>query len=378
MIKLFIFVSSPFIYLMTMVFKARYWVPIFIILNFSCKKEVLSIKPQIKSITESVYASGIVKSKSQYNIYSTSSGIIKKIFVKEGDIVKKGEPLMIIQNQSVLLNRENAELGVQYNEYSKNEDKLTQIQKEISLAKNKLKADSLLMVRQNNLWSQGIGTKTEQEQRELSYQNAKTYYENLKLKLNEVSRQLKFASAQSKKNLQITNALLDDYTVRSEITGKVYSLLKEAGEIVSPQTQLGVIGDEKNFEIELQLDEYDIIKIKTGQEVILRMDSYSDTTFEARIDIIKPLMNAKTRTFTVVASFVRMPEVLYPNLSVEASIVLNKRDNTLTIPMTYVSNEKYVTLKDGTKREIKIGIKDYQLAEVLAGIDADTEIILSP
>ena len=363
---------------MTMVFKARYWVPIFIILNFSCKKEVLSIKPQIKSITESVYASGIVKSKSQYNIYSTSSGIIKKIFVKEGDIVKKGEPLMIIQNQSVLLNRENAELGVQYNEYSKNEDKLTQIQKEISLAKNKLKADSLLMVRQNNLWSQGIGTKTEQEQRELSYQNAKTYYENLKLKLNEVSRQLKFASAQSKKNLQITNALLDDYTVRSEITGKVYSLLKEAGEIVSPQTQLGVIGDEKNFEIELQLDEYDIIKIKTGQEVILRMDSYSDTTFEARIDIIKPLMNAKTRTFTVVASFVRMPEVLYPNLSVEASIVLNKRDNTLTIPMTYVSNEKYVTLKDGTKREIKIGIKDYQLAEVLAGIDADTEIILSP
>lgn len=106
---------------------------------------------------------------------------------------------MIIQNQTAMLNTENAELSAEYNTYIRNEDKLLQIQKEIELAKRKLKSDSLLMTRQNNLWAQGIGTKTEQEQRELTYQNAKTTYENLKIKYRDVNKQLKYASTQSKR-----------------------------------------------------------------------------------------------------------------------------------------------------------------------------------
>ena len=203
------------------------------IIFFSCKKEISAIKPEIKSITESVYASGIVKSNDQYNIFSSINGVVKQILVKEGDFIRKGDPIMIIQNQTAMLNTENAELSAEYNTYIRNEDKLLQIQKEIELAKRKLKSDSLLMTRQNNLWAQGIGTKTEQEQRELTYQNAKTTYENLKIKYRDVNKQLKYASTQSKKNLQISKSMLSDFTIKSELTGRVYSLAKEVGEMVS-------------------------------------------------------------------------------------------------------------------------------------------------
>ncbi|MGB4958486.1 MAG: efflux RND transporter periplasmic adaptor subunit, partial [Saprospiraceae bacterium] len=183
-------------------------------------------------------------------------------------------------------------------------------------------------------------------------------------------------AAQAKNNLQISQTQLKDYTIKSEIEGRVYAIYQEVGEMVSPTIQLGVIGDNSDFNIELQLDEYDIIKIEARQEVIVRLDSYDNEVFQARIDKINPIMNTKTRTFTVDATFIKKPEILYPNLSVEANIILHKKSQVLTIPVSYLSNEKFVVLKDGTRKEVSIGLRDYQKAEILSGLDKDSEIIL--
>ena len=63
---------------------------------FSCKKEAeQAIQPKKENISESVYASGIIKSQNQYQVFATVSGLLKEIMVKEGDVVKKGSPLFI-------------------------------------------------------------------------------------------------------------------------------------------------------------------------------------------------------------------------------------------------------------------------------------------
>lgn len=62
-----------------------------IFLFFSaCSDKKGKTKPIKESITESVYVSGIVKSKNQYKIYSLTNGLIDKVLVTEGDLVKKG------------------------------------------------------------------------------------------------------------------------------------------------------------------------------------------------------------------------------------------------------------------------------------------------
>jgi multidrug efflux pump subunit AcrA (membrane-fusion protein) len=160
------------------------------------------------------------------------------------------------------------------------------------------------------------------------------------------------------------------------LNGRVYSITKEIGEMVSAQSSLGVIGDDSHFILELQFDEYDIIKIKKGQEVIVKLDSYQDSVFEAKVIKLNPFMNEKTRTFVIEADFVEKPSILYPNLSVEANIVLTKKENIITLPRKYIIEDKYVILKDGSKREIKTGIKDYNLAEIIEGLDISTEVIL--
>ena len=342
---------------------------------FSCKSKVEKIKPTVESISESIYASGIIKSKNQYQAVATVNGIIETIFVTEGDTVKKGAPILLISNEAQRLNKDNAALASQFSDYNANKGKLKEAKLFIELAKNKMKNDSLLFMRQKNLWQQKIGTQVELEQRELGAQNSKTSYLSALEKYAELNRQLEFSSSQSKNNLLISSKLENDFTLKSEIDGIVYSLPKSKGDIVGLQTALAVIGDAKNFVLEMQVDEYDILKIKKGLIVLINLDSYKGKIFEAKVTKINPLMNERSKTFIVEAEFITQPEILYPNVTFEASIVMNTKNNVLLIPRNYILNDSIVMKANGEKVIVKTGLKDYQKIEIVSGISAEDELI---
>ncbi len=347
------------------------------LLLFSCGNKQEKTKPTVESITESVYASGIIKSKNQYQVFASANGLLMQSLVSEGSIVKKGDLLFIIQNNAAQLNKENARLAAEFADLKANQDKLNDLKINIELAQSKLENDSLLYFRQKKLWEENIGSKVEYEQREIAYKNSLTAYNSAKLRLNDLQKQLEFSSKQSKKNLEISASLLNDFLVRSNIDGKVYSVLKEPGEIVTPQLPLAIIGDAENFLLELQIDEYDIVKIKVGQKVLLTMDSYKDKLFEAVISRIIPIMNERTRSFLVEAEFVVAPETLYPNLTAEANIVIQTKENALTISRTYLLNDSSVVLENKEIKKVKTGLKDYNKVEIVEGINAET-VILKP
>lgn len=343
----------------------------------ACKQRQEKARPTVERITESVYAPGFVKSDNQYQVFSIVSGLIQKILVKEGDVVKKGDPLIVLVNETSKLNAENAKLAADYADVNANRDKLNELKININLARSKMADDSLLMVRQQNLWSQQIGTRVELEQRELAYKNSRTAYEASLLRYNDLKRQLNFSSLQSQKNYEISNTLARDYTIRSKVNGRVYSILKETGEIVSPQAPVAVIGDAGSFILELQVDEFDIAKIRPGQKIMVSMDSYKGQVFEAAIQKIDPIMNERSRSFTVEAGFVSKPPALYPNLTAEANIVIQTREKALTIPRNFLTDDNYVITEDKQKRKVVTGLKDYQKVEILSGITAN-DIILKP
>ncbi len=344
------------------------------VLLFSCKEEFESSSPTVASITESVYASGIVKSTNQYQVFSKANGIIKSISVKKGDLVKKGQILFHISNENSQLNVNNAELAARNADFNANRDKLNELRLNINLAQKKLKNDSLMYTRQLNLWKEQIGTRLEVEQRELTYSGSKANYESAQLRFNDLQKQLKFSSQQSQNNVSISKSMLSDYSVKSNMDGRVYNILKEQGEMASTQTPLAIIGDAVHFSLLLQVDENDVVKIAVGQKVYISMESYKDQIFEAVVDKINPLMNERSRTFEVEATFTKKPEVLYPNLTVEANIVLNKKEKILMIPRTFLIDEEYVWISKKEKRKIKTGLKDYKNVEVLEGLTAQDKI----
>lgn len=348
---------------------------VFALVFLSCKSKQETIKPTISSISESIYASGLVKTNDQYQVFATVNGIIDQVYVQEGSVVKKGDPLFAISNETQQLNKENAQLAANFADLNANQSKLIDAKIAINQAKNKLKNDSLLWVRQKTLWQEQIGTKNELEQRELVYLNTKDAHSSAILKYDELKRQLDFADAQSKKNLRISNQQQSDFTIKSKINGVVYSVNKVKGELASPQTPLAIIGDASSFILEMQVDEFDILKIKLGQLVMVSLESYHDKTFEATVTKVNPLMNERTKTFLVEAVFKTVPEKLYPNTSFEANILLQTKEKILLIPRTYMVDDSTVLLGNGEKKIVKTGLKDFNKIEIVSGITAADELL---
>jgi HlyD family secretion protein len=353
----------------------KYLIIFFVAFLFACKKKQEKISPTTASITESIYASGLIKSKNQYQAFSTVNGIIETVYVSEGDTVQKEDPLFAISNETQQLNKENAELSAKFSDFNNNQGKLNDAKLMIDQARYKMRNDSLLLSRQAALWKEQIGTKNELDQRELAYKNSKDQYSSAILKYEDLKKQLDFSSAQSKKLLQINSKLENDFTIRSEISGVVYSLNKVKGEIAGTQSPLAIIGDAKDFILEMQVDEFDIIQIKKGLPVLVSLESYKGQVFEASVTKINPIMNERSKSFLVEAAFKQAPPQLYPNISFEASIVLRTKDNVLLIPRNYLLNDSTVIKANGEKQIIKTGLKDYNSIEVIAGLSAKDELL---
>jgi HlyD family secretion protein len=346
------------------------------LLFFSCgKSENETILPELKSITESVYASGNIKAVNQYEAFTMATGPVQEIFVKEGDLLEVGTPILAVFSEREKLTRESAELARSFADQQTNQSKLRDLELTINFSRSKMQNDSLLLHRQKNLWSQGIGSAVELEQRQLAYQNSKTAYESTLIRYKDLKREIEFNSRNASKSLDISKVLESEYILKSKVKGKVYAILKEKGEMVNPQTPLAVIGSGEDFLLELQVDEYDITKVEVGQQVLVTMDSFKEEVFEAEVIRIYPLMEARSKTFTVEAVFTKAPSKLYPNLSLEANIITQIKENSLVIPRNFLWMDNRVISETGDTIPVKVGIKNFQFAEILEGIDKNTSLI---
>lgn len=340
---------------------------------FSCSgSEEETISPETKAITESVYASGIVKTINQYDAYPMGSGPIQEVFVQEGDLVKEGDPILAIYSEREKLSRENAELAKTFADYQQNQSKLRDLQLSIDFARSKMNNDSLLYAKQKHLWDQNVGTQVELDQKKLNYENSLTAYESAQIRYDDLKREIEYNSKSASNNLAISKALESDYVLKSKIDGKVYALPKEKGEMVGPQTVVAVLGSNEEYLLELQVDEYDISKIELGQKAVISMDSYKGETFEGEITKIYPLMDNRSKTFKVEAKFTQAPTTLYPNLTLEANIITAIKDQALVIPRNYLFKDQFVITDGDDTVQVVVGIKNYQFAEIESGISAST------
>lgn len=342
----------------------------------ACQSKQVSISPVRQSITESVYASGIIISRNQYEVFATVSGIVKDIIADEGATVAMGSPIISIINDAQQLQSDNARLSADFNDLHVNRGKIEEAKSFVDLTKNQMENDASLLKRQKNLWAQGIGSKVELEQRELALEKAKNNYASAKETMKELERQLAYLSKQAQNNLSISNKNTADYLVKSKVKGKVFKMNLARGEIVTPQIPIAIIGDDEKYILEMQIDEYDIISIQLGMKVLVVLNSYRDSVFDALVSKINPIMNIQSKTFTIEAEFVRPPKALYPNISFEANVVISTKKDALLIPRNYLLNDSIVVNKSGKRLNVKTGLKDYQMVEILSGINAKEELII--
>lgn len=345
---------------------------------WGCREENDRIKPQLRQISESVYASVTVQPKQLYNVYPVHQGIIEVLHIAEGDSVEARQPLaeMLAVDQELNLQNANLRFKLAQDQYKGRATALASLREEIALMEVQVQVDSQNFKRQEHLWSQNIGSRSALENAELKYKASRKSLDVLRVQLDQKENELETAYEQARVAMEQARTTLDQFTVESRFDGCVYEVLKEEGERVLIQEAIARIGMCDSFILEMLVDEVDIARLRMGQLVIVHLDAYPKEVFEAAVTRIYPSKDLQTQTFTVEAEFLASPPVLYAGLGGEANIVIATRDNAMTIPIEYLKDDGWVVTPDGEKA-IETGLRNLDHIEVLSGIDTST-VIMKP
>jgi len=249
----------------------------------SCKQDKKEIHPEYRTLVESVYASVSVEPEELYQVFPTASGVLKSVLIEEGDTVSVNQLLAEVEAEEPTMNAENAALKSKLSEesYSGAASALSRLKDDIRMTEDQLRIDSLNYVRQQRLAEKEIGSQVELENRKLKYESSVNRLATLKSSLQETDRELRNQLKLSKNELERALSRLGDYSIRSRINGRIYSLLENEGELVSAQQAFAEIGMRDAFVLKMLVDEVDIAKVKIGQNTLITLDAFWQCRFQS-------------------------------------------------------------------------------------------------
>jgi multidrug resistance efflux pump len=292
--------------------------------------------------------------------------------------VKAGDILFLISNKPIQLNQQNAELNYELlkDSYSGEANLIEEMRLELQSVKLKMQNDSLNYFRFKALYEKNAASKFEFDNANLGYEVSKNNYKSLKKRIVRKEKELKNQINQSKNNVNASSLRTDDYSIKSNITGKVFQLFKEKGEFVSMQEPLAILGNQNNFRLKMLIDEVDISSIELGQKILVTLEAFKDKVFHAKITKISPKMDERTQTFKIEAEFVNPPKRMYMGLTGEGNIVINDKKNAMVIPRDYLLPGNKVETENGFVH-VETGLSNWNYIEILSGISENT-IIYKP
>ncbi|NOR86320.1 MAG: efflux RND transporter periplasmic adaptor subunit [Bacteroidales bacterium] len=311
-------------------------------------------------IIKKTTATGSVKPRKEIEIKPKVSGIIEKIFVEEGQILKKGDLIARVKIIPNMVNLNNAESRV-------------------DRAKIQLNYATTVFKRQEELFAKGVIAQSEFDESETSIKNAKEELEAAVDNL-ELIRDGQTANAGA-----VTNTL-----ITSTIEGMVLEIPVEEGNSViesntfNDGTTIATIADMGEMIFEGKIDESEVGKIKEGMPLILTIGAIEDVEFEALLEHISPkgIEENGAVQFEIRAKVsIRDDYFIRAGYSANAAIVLDRKDQVMAVSESLLHFENdtvFVEIETEPqifeKRIIETGLSDGINIEVIDGLDMDDQI----
>ncbi len=316
-----------------------------------------------RTITQIVEASGTINPVQTVSIGSQVSGQISAIYVDYNSEVKKGQLL--------------AEIDTSLFEAQVNQAKASIDNARANLAKIQATAanDKLTLNRYKNLYKKGFIAKSELDLAESTYSADIAQIRAAQAQINQALAS--YSTAES--NLRYTK-------ITSPVDGVVISRAVDVGQTVAASFQtpelFSVAQDLTKMQIEANVSEADIGKVKKDQLVEYTLDGYPDETFEGKVSQVRisPTTVSNVVTYSVIIDVKNDELKLIPGMTANVSIITSKKENILCVQNSAL---KFTPNKDGMgERFDKQGIwllvdNEPKRIEIQTGVsdDAYTEII---
>ena len=351
------------------------------VMLLSCKQQQV-VKPEMKQLTEAVYASGTLIPENEYKVVAATDGFLESALVKEGDTVKKGQLLFRLTNNDQQAQVHAAAQLVQKTlpVTGSNSPAVMEIENRLAAAKIRLENDRQQYERYKNLYDQNAISASNYEKYMLQYQTTSKEVASLQQQLQQQRLSSAIQLQQANNQLQLASTLKSNGLIKSFSDGIVYDILRQTGDMIYPNQPIALIGSGKMI-AKLLVDEDDFRKVKEGQKVLITMDAYPGKTFSATLCKIYPFLNKVEQSFRVDALFDNeLPAKVY-GLNIEANIVIKEKVQALVIPRQALMKGDSVLLKEGDKLvavKITKGVEDKDWVQVTNGLHSISQSIILP
>lgn len=344
----------------------------------SCQQQS-SVKPEVKPLIEAVYASGFVVSKDEYEIFAQVEGYLADKLVNDGDAVKKGEPLFVIEagQQSARYRMAKETFDLAAKNYQNDSPVLAELKAAKETARSKMQFDSLNFIRYSNLLKGNATSQGEYDRIKLLYENSRNEYVLQKSRFERTKNQTHLDWQNAKNQLVIASDESGRYIVRSDVDGLVFMTAKEKGEMVRRNEAIAVVGKKDAFYLQLNIDELDVQRVREGQEVLVKIDAYPGKIFSAKLTKIYPMVDRRQQAVRADATLNEDLPGWFSGLALEANIIIRKKDQALVIPKSkLLPGDSVIIQSDEGPKKIKVtrGIETLDEIEITEGLD--TNILL--
>jgi len=172
-------------------------------------------------------------------------------------------------------------------------------------------------------------------------------------------------------------ARLNQYAIRSGISGVVLRRDVEPGDLASPSKTLFEIGDPKQLRVTATVDERDIPLVRTGIPAVMSSEAYSGRIFRGSVYEITPGGDPDQRAFRV---RIRPDEPLPVGLTLEVNIMVADRQRALLVPASAVHDGSVWLVADGRTRRVpvQLGVRGSDRTEVTRGVSDQDCVIKAP
>ena len=300
---------------------------------------ITTIRTSEQKFNHFIELQGNVKTKQNVLVYPEMPGILNKVYVKEGQKVKKDQILATIDDgglsQQLLLLKSNEQLA------------------------------KTTFERQKRLWDQKIGS-------EIQYLQAKTSYDSQKNATKQLKKQL------------------GKFTIRAPFSGIIDDVFKEKGTVVAPGpgAELFRIINLSDMYVETDVPESYISSIKKNKMVEVNFPILG-RSYDSSIRQVGNFINPTNRTFRIEVGIPNLDGEIKPNLTAKLRLNDYTNKNAILIPQSIISeNAKgqqfiYVVKDNKEKNQvyaerlvIETGKTNGDFIEVTKNLDANVEVIL--
>ncbi len=325
-------------------------------------------------------------------VSSSEGGTVAQIFTENGSFVKEGTPLLRIANPNALASYTSSETSIteQINQLRKVRLDLEQNQRvmlqdmmdidnKLRSATRKFKADSILFDRK-------VITREEFTMSSQDYD----YYKGRKSLLQQAIKQenqsrgmqlqqIESSISRMNESLELIRQNIENMTIKAPVSGRLSSYDPVIGKSYSSNEMLGKIDVLQGYKLQAGVDEYYINRVKEGQSAHCEFDGQ---TYKLKVNKVIPEVTAGQFQVEMVFDG-KAPDNLRRGLSMQTKLTLSDNSKSLLLAQGQFfqstgGNWVFVE-KDGkaTKRNVKIGRKNYLYYEVLEGLQKGESVVTS-